>query len=165
MYILPQSQFQHLQCQCGRVAAFAAAGQCVVNKILHLPLIAAVYILLIVLHRAVRQGQRALAEVGQIAAVPAEKLDAAPVAAAEVVQMHLRQQRGIFCDVNRKIVRVDLQLGVGPLEIVQLFRHAEKLDQIIPLMDQVDGDAAAQRLAGTVDRAVVHAGPPVGQIA
>ena len=48
--------------------------------------------------------------------------------------------------------------------VVHLAGHAEQLHQIVPLVNQVDGDAAAQCLVGAVHGTVVHAGPPVRQI-
>ena len=83
---------------------FVAQG--VVSKIFDLPLVAAVDVLFIMLHGAVGQGQRTGAKVGQIAAVAAEKFDAAPIAAAEIVKMHLGQQGGILGDIDRQIVGV-----------------------------------------------------------
>ena len=95
----------------------------------------------------------------------AEKLDAAPESASKVIEMHLGQQCGVSGDIHRQIVGVDFEVGVGALEIVQLFRHAEQLDEVVPFVDEVNRHAAAQCLVGAVHGTVVHAGPPVGQIA
>ena len=51
-----------------------------------------------------------------------------------------------------------------PAQVVKALRLAEKIDQVIPLMDQINGHAAAQRFAGAVDGAVIDAGAPVRQI-
>ena len=79
--------------------------------------------------------------------------------------MHLGQQGRILRDVNRQIVGVNFEVRVGPLEIVQLLRHAEQVDEVVPFMDEVDGYAATQRLVRAVDRAVIDARPPIRQIA
>ena len=73
--MFPQSQFQDIQRQRGRVAALLFVAQGVVSKIFDLPLVAAVDVLFIMLHGAVGQGQRTGAKVGQIAAIAAEKFD------------------------------------------------------------------------------------------
>ena len=94
----------------------------------------------------------------------AQEFDAAPVFPAEVIQVHLAQQRGVLGYIDGKVVRVDLQMAVRPFKIIHLFRLAEKLHQIIPFMDEVDGDAAAHVLVGGIHGAVIHAGPPAGQV-
>ena len=99
--MFPQSQFQNVQRQRGRVAALLRIAHGVVGKILDLALVPAVDVLLVMLHGTVGQGQRTGAKIGQIAAVAAEKLDAAPIAAAKVIEMHLGQQGRILRDVNR----------------------------------------------------------------
>ena len=53
----------------------------------------------------------------------AQEFDAAPVFPAEVIQVHLAQQRGVLGYIDGKVVRVDLQMAVRPFKLIWYRYH------------------------------------------
>src|SRR5439155_7079620 len=98
-------------------------------------------------------------------AVLADEVARAPIGSLEVVEVDVRDRAVVEAqqDVS-SVLGVDLEARNATGVREHLARSTEEPGQVVKLMDRVEDDAAARRLARAVALAVVGAGPPERQV-